>query len=41
LSDFQKMPDNLTFAQGVEMLKTEQEKLAHATQTSEAKRASR
>ena len=45
LSDFQKMPDNLTFAQGVEMLKTEQEKLAHngahATQTSEAKGASR
>jgi hypothetical protein len=28
LSDFQKMPENLTFAQGVEMLKTEQEKLA-------------
>jgi hypothetical protein len=29
LSDFRKMPANLTFAQGVEMLKTEQEKLAH------------
>jgi hypothetical protein len=29
LSDFQKMPENLTFAQGVEMLKTEQDKLAH------------
>jgi hypothetical protein len=29
LSDFRKMPPNLTFAQGVEMLKTEQEKLAH------------
>ncbi len=29
LSDFRKMPGNLTFAQGVEMLKTEQEKLAH------------
>src|ERR1700689_535009 len=29
LSDFRKMPENLTFAQGVEMLKTEQEKLAH------------
>jgi len=45
LSDFQKMPDNLTFAQGVEMLKTEQEKLAHnmghAPQPSETKTASR
>lgn len=45
LSDFQKMPDNLTFAQGVEMLKTEQEKFAHnighAPQPSEAKTASR
>jgi hypothetical protein len=29
LSDFRKMPDHLTFAQGVEMLKTEQGKLAH------------
>jgi hypothetical protein len=29
LSDFRKMPGNLTFAQAVEMLKTEQEKLAH------------
>lgn len=29
LSDFRKMPENLTFAQAVEMLKTEQEKLAH------------
>jgi len=29
LSDFRKMPDNLTFAQGVEMLKTEHDKLAH------------
>jgi hypothetical protein len=29
LSDFRKMPENLTFAQGVEMLKTEQDKLAH------------
>jgi hypothetical protein len=29
LSDFRKMPEHLTFAQGVEMLKAEQEKLAH------------
>jgi hypothetical protein len=29
LSDFRKMPENLTFAQGVEMLKTEQMKQAH------------
>jgi hypothetical protein len=29
LSDFRKLPGNLTFAQAVEMLKTEQEKLAH------------
>jgi len=28
-SDFRRVPDNLTFAQGVELLKTEQEKLAH------------
>jgi hypothetical protein len=44
LSDFQRMPDNLTFAQGVEMLEIEQEKLAHsvvhAPQPSEAKTAS-
>jgi len=31
LSDFRRMPGNLTFAQAVEMLKTEQEKLAHNT----------
>jgi hypothetical protein len=29
LSDFRKMPEDLTFPQAVEMLKTEQEKLAH------------
>jgi hypothetical protein len=29
LTDFRKMPENLTFAQAVEMLKAEQEKLAH------------
>lgn len=39
LSDFQKMPANLTFAQGVEKLKAEQEKLVrnrHVDQTPEA-----
>jgi hypothetical protein len=42
LSDFRRMPENLTFAQGVEMLKTEQEKLAHdphATENAQAKKA--
>lgn len=41
LSDFRKMPDNLTFAQGVEILKTEQDKLAHnpANEPSETKNA--
>lgn len=42
LSDFRKMPGNLTFAQGVEMLKTEQERLAHnnhAVEASESKNA--
>ena len=29
LSDFRKMPESLTFAQAVDMLKAEQEKLAH------------
>jgi len=29
LSDFRRVPDNLTFAQGVEMLKAEEERLAH------------
>jgi len=28
-SNFRRVPDNLTFAQGVDLLKTEQEKLAH------------
>jgi hypothetical protein len=28
-SDFQRVPDRLSFAQGVDLLKTEQEKLAH------------
>jgi hypothetical protein len=42
LSDFRKMPENLTFAQAVEILKAEHEKLAHpgqAPQPSEAKSA--
>jgi hypothetical protein len=42
LSDFRKIPENLTFAQGVEILKTEQDKLAHsnhATEPSETKSA--
>jgi hypothetical protein len=41
LSDFRKMPENLTFAQAVEMLKTEQEKLArniHPDQPSETQK---
>ncbi len=33
LSDFRKMPENLTFAQGVEMVKAEQDKLAHNAHT--------
>jgi hypothetical protein len=35
LSDFQKMPDKLTFAQGVQMLKTAQDKLAHNSHPAE------
>jgi len=41
LSDFHKMPENLTFAQAVEMLKAEQDKLAHnnhSDQPSEAQK---
>lgn len=34
LSDFERVPGDLTFAKGVEMLKAEQEKLAHNHQTS-------
>ncbi len=40
-SDFRRVPDNLPFAQGVELLKTEQEKRAqneHAAQPSETKK---
>jgi hypothetical protein len=43
LSDFRQIPEGLTFAQGVEMLKAEQEKPAHNThapEDSEAKKAS-
>lgn len=36
LSDFRKMPENLTFAQAVEMLKNEQERLARDNHASEA-----
>ena len=36
LSDFRRMPDNLTFAQGVKILKTEEVKLAHNNHASEA-----
>jgi hypothetical protein len=42
LSDFQKMTEHLTFAQGVERLKTEQDKLAHnnhATEPAETQNA--
>lgn len=41
LSDFHQMPEKLTFAQGVDILKTEQEKLAHTNhhgETTEAKK---
>lgn len=44
LSDFRIVPEKLTFAQGVELLKTEREKLAHnnhATGPSETKNASK
>jgi hypothetical protein len=40
LSNFHRLPEKLTFAQGVEILKTEEEKLAHnahVPETSEAK----
>jgi hypothetical protein len=35
LSDFRKMSENLTFAQGVDMLKAEQDKVAHSNHASE------
>jgi len=40
-SDFQRVPANLTFAKGVEMLKSEQEKLAHNGDTNAANKNSR
>ena len=36
LSDFHLMPEKLTFAQGVQILKNEQEKVSHDNQASEA-----
>ncbi len=36
LSDFHRLPDHLTFAQGVQILKTEEHKLAHESQGPEA-----
>ena len=39
LSDFQRMPANLTFAQGVERLKAQKEKLAHSKPSDQAAHA--
>src|ERR1700726_1944028 len=39
LSDFQRMPEKLTFAQGVDILKAEEEKLAHNNHSPEATEA--
>jgi hypothetical protein len=39
LSDFQRMPEKLTFAQAVDILKAEEEKLAHSNHASEATEA--
>jgi len=36
LSDFHRLPDQLTFAQGVQILKTEEQKLAHENQAPES-----
>lgn len=36
LNDFHRMPDKLTFAQGVEMLKTEEVKVAHDNRSTES-----
>ncbi len=36
LSDFQRLPNQLTFAQGVKILKTEEQKLAHESHAPEA-----
>jgi hypothetical protein len=40
-SDFQRVPENLTFAKGVEMLKSAEEKLAHNDETNAADKNSR
>jgi len=40
-SDFQRVPANLTFAKGVEMLKSAEEKLAHNGETNAANKNSR
>jgi hypothetical protein len=40
-SDFQRVPGNLTFAKGVEMLKNAEEKLAHNGETNAANKNSR
>lgn len=40
-SDFQRVPSNLTFAKGVEMLKSAGEKLAHNAETNAANKNSR
>ena len=40
-SDFQRVPANLTFAKGVEMLKSAEEKLAHNGETNLANEHSR
>lgn len=38
-SDFHRVPDDLTFAKGVEMLKAEQEKLAHNSRVDDSDKA--
>jgi hypothetical protein len=39
LSDFHLMPEKLTFAQGVQILKTEEERLAHNNHAAEPTQA--
>ena len=36
LTDFQRVPENLPFAKGVELLKAEREKLAYASSSAPA-----
>jgi hypothetical protein len=40
-SDFQPVPSDLSFARGVELLKTQQEKLAHAAEPEASRKAER